>query len=599
MSTRDTPTAEPKHSLEFRLEQFLASRLRATILLTLLVALPVVLLGNYSIEQTRSRLYADALTTAANSAELATSITTEHLFDVRDQLTSAVAGSFEFRQAAVDKDAAKLRSFLKQWRLLLGRDVLGMNYETVDATQLASEPFDPSAIGQTFTDKDYYRGVTKSWEPYISEVFALPGPGNAPTVAIAIPVKDDVRKPVGYIVAFVDLLRASDWFSLLLPAYDDIYLINTKGELIVKASNPRQDTLKDIHTDPVVVSTLGGNQVAGQYNDPITKDKRLLASRSVAGIGWSVVMSQALSRFEAQVQPITNSLLTIGGALIGLLFLISFMVARTMSRTVRQRALLAVVSERQAKTNVELEQQRTQLAEAVEQQQASNTRLSTVNKELEQFAYSVSHDLRAPLRTISGYSEQLMEDYQDKLDDDGKHALGRIQIAIQKMSQLISEILELSRTTRAETKMEPLDFTELTEGVVAEIKEQGGVETEFVVQPDMRAVGDTSLLVNAMRNLLGNAKKFSSKNEHPKVEVGSFEKDGNTVYFVKDNGAGFDMAHADKLFQVWQRLHAQDEFEGTGIGLATVSRIMHKHGGNIRAEAEVGKGATFFFTLKA
>jgi len=225
--------------------------------------------------------------------------------------------------------------------------------------------------------------------------------------------------------------------------------------------------------------------------------------------------------------------------------------------------------------------------------------LEEANKELEAFSYSVSHDLRAPLRSIDGFSQVLLEDYADKLDDQGKDYLRRIRAASQRMSQLINDLLTLSRVTRAEIHFEEVDLTTMVENIVAELKErQPNRDVKFIIAPNVKAYGDSHLLRIVLENLFNNAWKFTSKHKSAVIEFGVKEYDSKRVYFVRDDGAGFDMAYVDKLFVPFQRLHEQDEFEGTGIGLATVQRIVHRHGGMVWAEGEVEKGATFYFTLQ-
>lgn len=226
--------------------------------------------------------------------------------------------------------------------------------------------------------------------------------------------------------------------------------------------------------------------------------------------------------------------------------------------------------------------------------------LEQVNKELEAFSYSVSHDLRAPLRTIDGFSRALLEDYGDKLEPQGKDYLGRIRAASQHMSELIDDLLNLSRITRAEMRYEKVNLSALAEVVAAELHEaQPERLVEFVIGENITAYGDSHLLQVVLENLLSNAWKFTSKHPRARIEFGSTQDQGRPVYFVRDDGVGFDMAYVDKLFSPFQRLHSEREFPGTGIGLATVQRIIRRHGGNIWAEAEVEKGATFYFTLQS
>lgn len=261
-------------------------------------------------------------------------------------------------------------------------------------------------------------------------------------------------------------------------------------------------------------------------------------------------------------------------------------VASFMTRRALERARLDL-QERQ-RLNAKLEQ-------GVEERTAE---LQAANHELEAFTYSVSHDLRAPLRGIDGYSHLLLEDYQDCLDEEGQQYLKNIRLATQKMNDLIDALLRLSRLTRAEITWAMVNLSELTRSILEEFQRNAPErQVEITIQPEVTASGDARLLQAVLENLLGNAWKFSSRQAQTRIEFGAGEADGKAFYFVRDNGAGFDMKYVDKIFQPFQRLHSPDEFEGSGVGLATVRRIIHRHGGRIWAEGAVGQGATFYFTL--
>ena len=224
--------------------------------------------------------------------------------------------------------------------------------------------------------------------------------------------------------------------------------------------------------------------------------------------------------------------------------------------------------------------------------------LAAINEELEAFNYSVSHDLRSPLRSIDGFSQALLEDYTDRLDAEGKDYLTRVRAASQKMGRLIDDLLNLSRMTRIEMRREVVDLSALAKAAAAELQNrEPGRQVEFVIAEGMEVNGDKRLLMVVLENLLGNAWKFTEKHPRARIECGVTQVNGKPAYFVRDDGAGFDMAYADKLFGAFQRLHGTTEFPGTGIGLATVQRIIHRHGGRVWAEGAVEQGATFYFTL--
>lgn len=224
--------------------------------------------------------------------------------------------------------------------------------------------------------------------------------------------------------------------------------------------------------------------------------------------------------------------------------------------------------------------------------------LEAANKELEAFAYSVSHDLRTPLRSIDGFSQALLDDYRGRLDDEGIHYLHRVRAAAQRMARLIDDLLSLSRLTRGAMRMEKVDLSRLARGIADELAgREPGRRVAFSIVSEATVTGDARFLRIALENLFDNAWKFTRRNAEATIEFGMDRTEEGPAYFVRDNGAGFDMEYADRLFAAFQRLHTTEEFPGTGIGLATVQRIIRRHGGRVWAEGDVGKGATFHFTV--
>jgi PAS domain S-box-containing protein len=234
-----------------------------------------------------------------------------------------------------------------------------------------------------------------------------------------------------------------------------------------------------------------------------------------------------------------------------------------------------------------------QLEEKVRQRTCE---LEIVNKELEAFSYSVSHDLRTPLRAISGYSMMLKEDYEPKIDAEGNRIIDTIVSNTKMMGQLIDDLLAFSKMARLETIYESIDMYRLVQRCVEELTNEQSIHL-ITIDALPACSGDVNMLRQVWFNLLGNAIKYSSRKEKPQIQIGAIDDPDFHVYYVKDNGAGFDMKYANKLFGVFQRLHRQDEFEGTGLGLALVKRIISKHGGVIWADASPDKGATFYFNL--
>ncbi|MDM9581671.1 MULTISPECIES: sensor histidine kinase [unclassified Nostoc] len=384
-------------------------------------------------------------------------------------------------------------------------------------------------------------------------------------------------------------------------------LISKKLVLIEQTINARS---KNLESALQIIQTDRGQQIMEDIRmltrDMENEEKELLKQRSM----------------EANASAHQTTLLTIFGsiiasAIIGLAATITNqeLVKRKLMENYLQNArdeLEIEISKRTAElrnTNEELQTEINERKKAeseilrlnvqLEQRVAERTaQLEATNKEMEAFSYSVSHDLRAPLRSIDGFSQALLEDYADKLDALGQNYLQRVRAATQRMAQLIDDLLNLSRLTRSEMRYEKVDLSALVEAIATELhKTQPERQVEFVIAPGLVANGDAHLLRIVLENLLGNAWKFTGKHQKARIEFGLLLQDNTDVYFVRDDGTGFDMAYVEKLFGAFQRLHAMTEFEGTGIGLATVQRIIHRHGGRVWAESAVEQGATFYFTL--
>lgn len=296
--------------------------------------------------------------------------------------------------------------------------------------------------------------------------------------------------------------------------------------------------------------------------------------------------------------------------------LLYVLISRFVEEVTRREELLQAHNEKLSIVEEELRQQLDELersqnelreseenyrllsAELDNRVQQRTAELAQANRDMESFSYSVSHDLRAPLRHIDGFSRVLLEDYADQLDSQGKGYLNRICAGANRMGQLIDDLLQLSSVSRNELQRRPVSLSNIARIIVTELKQiYPARDVECAVARGVQAVGDPALLQVVLQNLLGNAWKYTGKEAHPVIEFGVAERDDAPAFFVRDNGVGFDMAHVDKLFHPFQRLHGMDEFEGTGIGLATVRRVVERHGGRVWAEARPGEGATFYFTL--
>lgn len=312
-----------------------------------------------------------------------------------------------------------------------------------------------------------------------------------------------------------------------------------------------------------------------QYMFDYPSLQRFAVDESVLPAG-SIILNKPVTIFEQYAQ-------YVWAALAAIILLVAFIIFLLFEINTRRRMEAA------------LKNYQDHLEDLVK---ARTIALEAANKDLESFSYSVSHDLRAPLRGIDGFCQILIDDYGKLLDAEGKQHLDRIRIGAQHMANLIDDILELSRVTRRALEYEPLDLSNMAGEIVERLKKSNDArQVDVNIQSGLQARGDRHLIEIVLQNLLDNSWKYTSKTSHAGVEFNSQKDGAETVYYIQDNGAGFDMQYSNKLFKAFQRLHSVDEFPGTGIGLATVHRVIERHGGRIWAEAELDKGATFYFTL--
>ncbi|MGO9593504.1 MAG: sensor histidine kinase [Steroidobacteraceae bacterium] len=352
----------------------------------------------------------------------------------------------------------------------------------------------------------------------------------------------------------------------------------------IVSSAPAFSQQQSIKTPQAAELSAAVDQLLEQLHQMNAAEGRLLTERTAR--------ARARSR-----QSIT--VLGVGGSIvIGWLLIVGGYALLTTRRLIDTAKALALSHEKLARVT-DRKRVEDDLRALNESERRHAAQLEVVNKELEAFSYSVSHDLRAPLRSIDGFSSALMEDYADKLDEQANTHLRRIRAATGHMAQLIDDLLKLALVTRSEMHAEAVDLSALANDILAECRQGEPLrEVECVVQEHVVGHGDPHLLRSVLENLLGNAWKFTSKKQQAKIEFAMADQDGQPVYFVRDNGAGFDMTYAEKLFGAFQRLHAAADFPGIGVGLATVQRIIRRHGGRVSAQGAEGRGATFSFTLE-
>ncbi|MGH7844421.1 MAG: sensor histidine kinase [Candidatus Binatia bacterium] len=542
----------------------------------LIVLFPVFLIATLSYWQTDRELTRAAYSRRQTIAYLA-AVTVKEKLDRMTDLAVSLATPARFRQLVGAGDwepAIKLLLEVPKNFPFVDRILL----TDPEGTLMANRPRVIKTVDTSLADTDWYQGVSRSKKPYVSEVYQRSGEPAVSVVAVAVPIRRQ-READGILVLEVRLSAFLDWTKNIdVGPSGFIYFVDGKGSLVAHPNYPPEGKLVDFSAVPEVKNVLSGQRGVEVQVNPLDKEERIAAYEPVPGYGWGVIAAQSTAAALVTRRATLNRLLRIYGFII----LLSCGLAYVIWRTLAERKM---AEQESRKLNEELKQQAFQLEAA--------------NRELEAFSYSVSHDLRAPLRSINGFSQALLEDCGAVLDATGKDHLRRVRAATQRMGQLIEGILELSRVTRSQIRIENVNLSALAEEVAADLRASNPERAaQFQIAADASVRGDSRLLRAALANLLDNAWKFTSNQPLAKIEFGvTHNNSGARVFFVRDNGAGFDMAFVDKLFGAFQRLHHTSEFEGTGIGLATVQRIVYRHGGKIWAEGAVNKGATLYFTL--
>lgn len=548
--------------------------------------LPVLLVGVAAIYFASKSVQALAEDSNATAAAISAELVSREL-DQSIGLGKAVASLPGMSEAVATHDAEGVRSRLK---------AVVESYPNVDrifVTDLAGVlwsdyPPAPESLGRKFSDRDWYRGVTNGWKPYVSEVYQRYAAPKPLVVAIAVPLRDKDESLLGVVVLQHRLDSLTEWLRRIPIGHGGyVFLMDHTGTV---AAHPYLDLKARFYDEyfdlPLLREGLDGRRISGSYRDPFSGVPMTVAVVPVDASRehWVVAACQP----EADVdEPVRLLLLQIGSAA-GLLAIMAVVVVMILGR----------ITQRNVRLSRQLTTQNEELKRLSADLEAQATELEVTNRELEAFSYSVSHDLRAPLRSMDGFSQALLDDYGDGLDAQAKDYLNRIRTASQRMSKLIDDLLNLSRVSRGTMKREPVDLSAMVEALAGQLKaEQPERTVDFLIQSGIVVEGDPQLLSLAMENLLRNSWKFTGRTSLPVIQFGTMKREGRMVYFIRDNGAGFDMVNAAKLFTPFQRLHSTAEFPGTGIGLAIVQRIIRRHGGMVCAEGEPGKGAVFYFTL--
>jgi signal transduction histidine kinase len=446
-------------------------------------------------------------------------------------------------------------------------------------TLMADTPALPDVRGVNFAYRDWYQGVHRTGQPYVSDAYQRAAAPQYHVVAAALPITIDDHRITGILVLQVRLQSLLEWMHTIeLGPGGVVYLVDRRGQIAAHPALAADGELRDVSNVPLVEKVLRGEGGAVIAFDPVAQDAHVVAYAPVPGYGWGVMAEQPTrTAFAVRNRELRNL-----GLAYGLVALTSGTFAYWILRTLTERRRAAYHI---SALNADLQRRAVELEEA--------------NRELDAFSYTVSHDLRAPLSSIDGFSQALLEGYAGTLDARGQDYLQRICEATQRMADLIDALLGLSHVTEAELVREAVDLSALARAIATDLSRREPTrQAEFAIADGLVAHGDARWLGVVLENLFSNAWKFTAKRPRAHIEFGSLPPHaGSLVFFVRDNGVGFDMVYADKLFSAFQRLHKRTDYPGTGVGLATVQRIIQRHGGRIWAKGAVGQGATFYFTL--
>ena len=468
---------------------------------------------------------------------------------------------------------------------------------------------------------EVYKGLSKPCSDcYIEEIFnegktvviersdVLPDGKKIDLLITSSPIRDSVGNIVAIVELEKDITARRNLEKQLKDYAENLETLVDERTLELRDSEERYRGLYDSSIDGIASATMDGNIIecnqafADMFGYSKNEIKIMNYLDFIPG-KWRDIVARIISE---QILPrgFSDVLEIEGIKQEGIIFPASariWVIKDEDGRPARMWILVRDITERkklEGKLKSYTEKLKRLDEERAEELRRKTVELEVLNKELEAFSYAVSHDLRAPLRSINGFSKALLDDYIDVLDAEGRDYLQRVRKATKRMAEIIDELLALSRVTRTEMHREKVDLSNMVHEVLTELQEsQPERQVEFIVAPGLVADGDARLLSLVFDNLLGNAWKFTGNKSNAQIEFGVTWKGIDRVFFVRDNGAGFNMEYVNKLFGAFQRLHSPEEFPGVGVGLATVKRIINRHGGRVWAEGEVDKGATFYFTL--
>ena len=555
---------------------------------------PLILLSTLSVNSTYSTL------TAASKQRLSDGSALAAVY-VNKEMTGlvALADSYARRQSLiaalrdgnhVNYDSPAILAMFKDLRVVQAGTRFASVLDASGTLWGDIEPPSPTLNGQNFGYRDWYQGVVRTGKAYVSAAYASAVQGAPLVIGVAVPVKADGQyapkdKVVGILLIGYLLSTTQSRFSDF--ARDQgvmIEVTDQKGVVVAQSGALPTKLVKDGSAG--VAAALKGSRSVDRATFRGQDD--FAAYSPVSDIGWTVVARVPTSTALADANRLSGYVFAITLVLLALL---------ATAKTV----LYVVLRDRQA-AHLDLARANNRLEERVV---ARTAELEASNRELEAFSYSVSHDLRAPLRSIDGFSRLVLDESRAQLSSESARRLDLVRAGAQQMGYLIDDLLSFSRLGRVELKKRRVHTTGIVNEVIAELKLQNpSRQIEFVIQDLPACYADPNLLKQVFRNLLANAVKFTGKRPTARIEVASLvgsdtTKPRTVTYFVKDDGAGYDMRYSDKLFGVFQRLHRSEDFPGTGVGLALVKRIVERHGGKVWTEGAVDAGATFYLSLEA
>jgi signal transduction histidine kinase len=445
-------------------------------------------------------------------------------------------------------------------------------------TERADIPQLPGVRGRSFAFRSWYKRVSAHWKPAISPIYRRTAAPQHVVFAVPVPIIDDAGSVIGILVLQVRLASFFDWARTLdLGAQGILYVVDSQGQAAFHPALDPQAAITNFSRAPLVEQLLHGEGGIRTARDPVSGVEQIAAFAPVSH-GWGVVTEQPIGvAFVARDSELRR-------IAIGYLLLLVFggVVAYLAVRLLAERA------------KAEVNRRHGMLLENTVRERTAE--LEATNQELESFSYSISHDLRAPLRAIDGFAQMLEEDFGEGLDNEGRRLLGVVRRSANNMGRLIDDLLTFSRLGRKPLEASLVRSTQLVAEVMSDLRDpEAHVEVVVSELPD--AWADRSLLKQVWTNLIANALKYSAHVAAPRIDIGGREEGAETVFWVRDNGAGFDMRYVGKLFGVFQRLHGESEFPGTGVGLAIVRRVVTRHGGRVWAEGKVNEGANFYFSL--